>query len=308
MISVILTHFNKGLLLNRTIESLQPWDDIVHEIIVVDDHSTDPSWSQNSTHIVQTYPKIKVIQNTENKGPAVRLNQGGFAATGDYLFFMDSDDVLAPNRLQLFLTEMKNQCADLCYGKKVKIHDLNEIQKYTTATWESSTNALNYMLKNNIMQMCVMCSKELFLKAAGCNEKIFIQDESLALNLGKYSQKIISTALHCVFVILDEEETTRVRGENRLSRHLEQQHYDMFFTIDDFLQNYPNIDQENKNILIKKAFSTYWKSIKNTPQQRFSDLLIYFGSKVSPVKIWDKNHQHLIEYFENLDHVRKIRT
>ena len=158
------------------------------------------------------------------------------------------------------------------------------------------------------MQMCVMCSKELFLKAGGCNEKIFIQDESLALNLGKYSQKIISTDLHCVFVILDEEETTRVRGENRLSRHLEQQHYDMFFTIDDFLQNYPNIDQENKKILIKKAFSTYWKSIKNTPQQCFSDLLIYLGSKVSPIKIWDKNHQHLIEYFEKLDHVRKIRT
>ena len=43
MISIILTHFNKGLLLNRTIESLQPWDDIVNENIVVDDRSTEPS-------------------------------------------------------------------------------------------------------------------------------------------------------------------------------------------------------------------------------------------------------------------------
>ena len=82
----------------------------------------------------------------------------------------------------------------------------------------------------------------------------------------------------------------------------------MFFTIDDFLQNYPNIDPDNKKLLIQKAFSTYWKSIKKTHQERFSDLLIYLGSKILPVKIWNKNHQHLIEHFEKLDHVRKIRT
>ena len=306
MISIVLTHFNKGLLLNRTIESLQPWDDIVHEIIVVDDHSSDPEWEKNTEYIVHTYPKIKVIQNTENKGPAIRLNQGGFAATGDYLFFMDSDDVLAPNRLHVFLNEMQKQQADLSYAKKVKIHDLNEIQKHTTTVWESSTNVLNYMLKNNIMQMCVMCTRALFLKAGGCNEHLFIQDESLALNLGKHSKKIISTELHSVFVILDNKETKRARGENRLSRHLEQQHFDMFFTIHDFLNNYPEIDQENKKILVKKALSTYWKSIRKTPQQRFSDVLIYLGSRMNPLKTWDKHHQHLIKYFNQLDHVRKI--
>ncbi len=64
MISVILTHYNKGLLLNRTIESLQPQDKNLHEIIVVDDCSTDPQWSKNSKYLIETYPKIKIIQNT----------------------------------------------------------------------------------------------------------------------------------------------------------------------------------------------------------------------------------------------------
>jgi hypothetical protein len=80
----------------------------------------------------------------------------------------------------------------------------------------------------------------------------------------------------------------------------------MFFTIHDFLNNYPEIDQENKTILVKKALSTYWKSIRKTPQQRFSDVLIYLGSRMNPLKTWDKHHQHLIEYFNQLDHVRKI--
>ena len=122
MISVILTHYNKGQLLNRTIESLQPQDENLHEIIVVDDCSTDPEWSKNSKYLIETYPKIKIIQNADNKGPAVRLNQGAFSATGNYLFFMDADDVLAPNRLNMFLAEMQKQNADLCYAEKVKIH------------------------------------------------------------------------------------------------------------------------------------------------------------------------------------------
>ena len=54
MISVILTHYNKGQLLNRTIESLQPQDENLHEIIVVDDCSTDPEWSKNSKYLIET--------------------------------------------------------------------------------------------------------------------------------------------------------------------------------------------------------------------------------------------------------------
>jgi glycosyltransferase involved in cell wall biosynthesis len=306
MISVILTHYNKGLLLNRTIDSLQPQDKNVHEIIVVDDCSSDPEWPDNCQYLLATYPKVKIIQNTDNKGPAVRLNQGAFAAIGNYLFFMDSDDILAPNRLNMFIHEMQEQQADLCYAKKVKIHDLNEIQQHTTGTWESSTTPLSYILENNIMQMCVMCTRELFLKSKGCNENIFIQDESLALNLAKYSQKIISSDLHSVFVLLDKTETKSVRGENRLSRHLEQQHHDMFFTIEDFIQNYPDINEKDKKLLTKKALSTYWKSIRHTPKQKFSDFLIYLAARINPIQTWNKNHQQLISYFNQLDHVRKI--
>jgi glycyl-tRNA synthetase (class II) len=219
---------------------------------------------------------------------------------------MDSDDILAPNRLNMFLHEMQKQQADLCYAEKVKIHDLNEIQKHTIGTWESSTTPLGYVLENNIMQMCVMCTRELFLKSKGCNENIFIQDESLALNLAKYSQKIISSNLHSVFVLLDETETKSVRGENRLSRHLEQQHHDMFFTIDDFIQDYPDINEQDKKLLTKKALSTYWKSIRHTPKKNFSDFLIYLAARINPIQTWNKHHQKLTTYFNQLDHVRKI--
>lgn len=237
-ISVILTHFNKGPLLQRTIESLQPQLPELLEIIVVDDASTDPTWSEFSQSLQKNYPKVKIIQNTDNKGPATRLNQGGTAAKGSYLFFMDADDVLAPNRLKQIVELMQTENCDLFYGNKVKIRDLAEIQQYPTMDTSTIEQPLTYMIQHNIMEMCVMCSKELWQKSQGCNSSLFIQDESLALELGVVAQKLLFTETATVFVILDAEETKTKRGDNRLSQNLNQQHHDMFLTLYDFLNTH----------------------------------------------------------------------
>lgn len=221
------------------------------------------------------------------------------------IFFIDADDVLAPNRLQQFLSEMQAQDADLCYGKKIKVHDLKEAQQRQTPIWEASTQSLKYMIDHNLMQMCVMCTRELFIRSTGCNENIFIQDESLALNLGLQSQKIISTTLPSAFVILDPEETKINRGENRLSRHLEQQHYDMFYTLYDFISLNPKLGHQVHHLLLKKLLSTYWKSKKEQQQAHLFDCYIYLLSKVSPTYAWKRYHAVLTYYFNNLDHVRK---
>lgn len=303
MISVILTHFNKGLLLNRTIESLQPWDDIVSEIIVVDDHSTDPHWQENAAYISLHYPKIKIIQNNINKGPANRLNQGGNAAQGDLLFFMDSDDILAPNRLSQIYEKMQKENCDLFYGNKVKIHDLAEIQNHPSIDTVVIEQPLSYMIQHNIMEMCVMCSKAIWQKSQGCNPQLFIQDESLALQLGAVSQKLLFTETATVFVILDKEETKTKRGSNRLSQNLNQQHHDIFFTIYDFLNDHI-LDQTQQNMLKRKALSTYWKSLKNLRKTNTKEFFNYLLAKRNPEKWWAIRSEELKVYFSQLGQVR----
>lgn len=305
-ISVVLTHFNKGLLLQRTIESLQPDLPELLEIIVVDDASTDPNWAQFSQQLQQQYPKVKVIPNTDNKGPANRLNQGGNAAQGDYLFFMDADDVLAPNRLKQIVTQMQTESCDLFYGNKVKIHNLAEINQYPQMDTLSIEQPLTYMIQHNIMEMCVMCSKELWQKSQGCNSSLFIQDESLALELGVVAQKLLFTETATVFVILDEEETKTKRGNNRLSQNLNQQHHDMFLTIYDFLNTH-QLGENQKNLLKKKALSTYWKSLKVRDQKTFKEFFFYVLAKRNPEKWWASRAEFLKSYFAQLDHVRRPR-
>lgn len=306
-ISVVLTHYNKGPLLQRTIESLQPDLPELLEIIVVDDASTDPSWLKFSQKLEQSYPKVKIIRNSDNQGPARRLNQGGNSAQGEYLFFMDADDVLAPNRLTQIVGLMQQSTSDLFYGNKVKIHDLAEIYAYSEILTSTIEHPLTYMIQHNIMEMCVMCHKDTWKNSSGCNSSLFIQDESLALQLGTVSKKLLFTETPTVFVILDAEETKSLRGTNRLSRNLNQQHHDMFFTIYDFLKNH-NLEQSQQNLLKKKALSTYWKSLKSSHKKSLKEFFCYILAKRSPEKWWDIRSEDLKAYFSQLDHVRKPRS
>lgn len=303
-ISVVLTHFNKGLLLQRTIESLEPDLPELLEIIIVDDASTDPNWKNFSNELQQRYPKIKIIRNTDNKGPANRLNQGGNAAQGDFLFFMDADDVLAPNRLKQIVELMQAENCDLFYGNKVKIHDITEINNHPEIITTTIEQPLTYMIQHNIMEMCVMCSKALWQKSLGCDDTLFIQDESLALELGVVAQKLLFTETASVFVILDAEETTTKRGDNRLSQNLNQQHHDMFITIYNFLNNHI-LNQTQQTLLKKKALSTYWKSLKECNKTNVLEFFYYVLAKQNPNKWWAKRVEELKSYFTQLDHVRR---
>lgn len=74
------------------------------EIILVDDCGTDNSMDV-AKRIVDEYPQcnIKIVSHTHNQGLSVARNTGIKHATGDYLFFLDSDDELPENTIANFL-------------------------------------------------------------------------------------------------------------------------------------------------------------------------------------------------------------
>lgn len=85
-ISVIIAAFNAGQTISRSLESIISQTVTVHEIIVVDDGSTD-----STAESVKGFPGVRYIFQ-ENRGPAAARNNGVRAASGDYVAFLDSDD------------------------------------------------------------------------------------------------------------------------------------------------------------------------------------------------------------------------
>jgi teichuronic acid biosynthesis glycosyltransferase TuaG len=131
MVSVIIPNYNASRFLGETIESVRNQTFTDWEAIVVDDCSTD-----HSVEIIQSYAnndgRIRLIECAANNGgPAVPRNMGIAAAQGDYIAFLDSDDLWLPGKLEIQLRFMKERNARLSSTSYSLIdensHDLNRI-------------------------------------------------------------------------------------------------------------------------------------------------------------------------------------
>jgi glycosyltransferase involved in cell wall biosynthesis len=94
-ITVIINNYNYGRFLRQAIESVLHQSYPAHEVILVDDGSTD-----NSAEVARSFgDRIKFIPQ-QNRGQASTFNTGYYAATGDWIWFLDSDDMLTYDALE----------------------------------------------------------------------------------------------------------------------------------------------------------------------------------------------------------------
>src|SRR5438874_2268449 len=99
LFSVIIPAYNRATLIGQTLDSVFAQNRNDMEVIVVDDGSTD-----GTLDIVARYgDRVRILQQS-NKGPGAARNAGLRAATGDYVAFLDSDDVWFPWTAQTYAT------------------------------------------------------------------------------------------------------------------------------------------------------------------------------------------------------------
>lgn len=90
----MIPHFNRLRLLSETVNSIQQQDYVNWELIIVDDGSNESEWD---SLIKLASERIQVLRRTDGiKGPSRCRNLGAAAAKGDYIVFLDSDDIMAP--------------------------------------------------------------------------------------------------------------------------------------------------------------------------------------------------------------------
>ena len=102
LISIIVPCFNSGKTIKRTIESLKNQTWIQKEIIVVNDGSNDP----DTLNILNSLEGVLIINQT-NCGLSAARNAGANKAKGRFLFFIDSDDWIEEDCLELMFNYSK---------------------------------------------------------------------------------------------------------------------------------------------------------------------------------------------------------
>jgi glycosyltransferase involved in cell wall biosynthesis len=92
--SVVIPNYNNGATLGRAIESVLGQSFKAHEIIVIDDGSTD-----DSAAIAASFGERVRYVRQQNAGVSAARNHGARLATGNWLAFLDADDIYLPERL-----------------------------------------------------------------------------------------------------------------------------------------------------------------------------------------------------------------
>lgn len=112
-VSIIVPVYNAEKMLPRSIESVLSQPDTDWELLLIDDGSTD-----NSARVCSDYARqdsrIRLIQDS-NHGVSHARNTGIDNALGQYLYFMDADDWLAPNALGELKKQVNTASADVVF-------------------------------------------------------------------------------------------------------------------------------------------------------------------------------------------------
>ena len=119
-VSAIIPVWNSAAFIGRCIDSLrnQTLRDI--EMIFIDDRGSDDSMEIVKKAQAED-PRIHIITNQVNSGAGVSRNKGIEAAKGEYLSFIDSDDYIAPDFMELLYNTACKEGLDIVKGSRVNL-------------------------------------------------------------------------------------------------------------------------------------------------------------------------------------------
>ena len=189
LISLIIPLYNAEKYVAETIESAlqQSYKNI--EIIIIDDGSTDSSFS-----VAESYKSdnILVVKQT-NKGASAARNHGLRLAKGEYIQFLDADDILDVNKIEQQINTLKNHSELHLVGCRWRYFNTDVNNTYKTMPFDfkdiSTYNKANWLMERPYMiPHTWLVSRRLIELAGFWNESLTLNDD------GEYFYRIIAAS------------------------------------------------------------------------------------------------------------------
>ena len=159
-VTVIIPTFNRGYSLAESIQSVLDQSFTDFELIVVDDGSTD-----NTPEVMNQFPSIHKISMKKNQGVSFARNRGMEQSRGEWIAFLDSDDLWERHKLatQMKWVERHPDCHavytdEIWIRNGVRVNPMNKHRKY-------SGDIFRYCLP-----LCIVSPSSVLLRAELLNE------------------------------------------------------------------------------------------------------------------------------------------
>lgn len=312
-VSVIIPVYNVEKYLRECLDSVvnQTFKDI--EIILVDDKSTDSSFA-----ICQEYKqqdsRIKILQNEKNLNAGPCRNKGLVNATGEYVYFMDSDDFLALDAFEKAVEILdKNHDIDFCMFNKILV-DAQTKQKTPINYWiskQAKQKILDKTQRADLLYTEVPAWLKIYRKSFLDNNNILFDDLKCANDRFFF----VNTILKYKKVYLLDEYLIyhRINVENSLVTQ-RYKHFDCMYKsfrkIEKLVEKEPlDIKQKLIDITIKDLFHFYNKAPANTKKSLKKSLRKFLKTIEIDISLhktasWYDSYQELL--WDNTSILQKI--
>lgn len=224
MVSIIMPSWNTGRLIAESIQSVIDQTYPNWELLIVDDCSTD-----NTDEVVGKFhdERIRYFHNERNSGAALTRNHALQKARGEWIAFLDSDDLWMPEKLEHQLSFMKENHYVLSYTEYEKIdEDSQPLNIYVSGPEKVSRRRMYHY--DYIGQLTMMYSAKYFGQV---QIKDIKKNNDYAIRLQLYKKPDT-----CAYLLKEDLAKYRVR-KNSIShdkfRKKFKSHYDLFHLCDE---------------------------------------------------------------------------
>ena len=189
-ISIIVPIYNIEKYISKCIDSVlsQTYKD--WELILVDDGCTDNS-GKICDEYAQKDSRIKVIHK-ENEGVTATRHRGVKEAKGEFLFFIDGDDYITENALELFTNKQQENDADLVRGDFVLCNEKVDIipSKIKNFDFDNKYDWLKCVIEEGGYIWNSLIKKNLYIDASNISNEITLSEDLLiSFKLFEYLDK-----------------------------------------------------------------------------------------------------------------------
>ena len=209
-ISLIIPIYNKQNYISKVICSIQnqTFNDI--EIIFIDDLSTD-----NSTNIIKNFQqkdkRIILISHNENKGTLITRNDGALNAKGEYIMFIDPDDMIIENILNKTYYTAKSEKCDIVQFESIKLTNESELRIWSNH-YRNSSKIIQpklseimfyldgYLKQNNYYIWGKLIDRKIFLKAIKTINNYYLEQHMTLYEDGLILYALLKNAESYIYI------------------------------------------------------------------------------------------------------------